>query len=81
MQNAGAAEAQPRIDHVAGVDHGQKIHDHIADGNDQHQIRYAFIAVAQAEAFEAFSEFVHFAIILQYRLSYRNLQAKSIYKL
>ena len=64
MQNFGRGEAEKTVDHAAWVNDGQRIGNEIADGDDEHQVRNAAIAVLETEAFEFFAEIFHMSTYL-----------------
>ena len=55
VQNFGRGEAEKTVDHAAWVNDRQCIGDQVSDGDDEHQVRNAAIAVFQTEAFEVFA--------------------------
>ena len=64
MQNFGRGEAEKTVDHAARVNDRQRIGDQVSDGDDEHQVRNAAIAVFQTEAFEVFAEIFHMSTYL-----------------
>ena len=84
VQNFGRGEAEKTVDHAARVNDRQRIGNQIADGDDEHQVRNAAIAVFQTEAFEFFAEIFHMSTYLfcvtqfhQYSSSYPKWKKKS----
>ena len=64
MQNFGRGEAEKTVDHAARVNDRQRIGNQVSDGDDEHQVRNAAIAVFQTEAFKFFTELFHMSTYL-----------------
>lgn len=64
LQDLARGEAEKTVDHAAWVNDGQRIGNEIADGDDEHQVRNAAIAVFQTEAFKFFAEIFHMSTYL-----------------
>jgi len=64
LQDFGRGEAEKTVDHAARVDDRQRIGNQVSDGDDEHQVRNAAIAVFQTEAFEVFAEIFHMSTYL-----------------
>ena len=64
LQDLARGEAEKTVDHAAWVNDGQRIGNEIADGDDEHQVRNAAIAVLETEAFKFFAEIFHMSTYL-----------------